>query len=141
MTLLVEKRYFSFSHLFLKTVLLALLTILLALTCTNCDFNISKKITTQSFNIQSRITPLFFIGFNENSSNISEEMICEERNDDETKESNLVKKSDSSDLFINAIKPTANLSSKEFAYYHSNIRHTTPVGLYILFCSSKTFLV
>jgi hypothetical protein len=100
-------------------------------------FKISKQNTaSQKFNVKSTTVSKFFVDVNENTSNTVDEFICEEECDDETKEIHV---NFPSDLLITLVKPTTNLSSKEFVYYNSN--YNIPVSLYTLFCSWKFYLV
>lgn len=73
------------------------------------------------------------------SSNTTDELVCEERCDDETKEDYIDKSCYAFDLLL--VKPTVTISSKEFVYYNSYSIYKAPQALYNLFCSWKSFLV
>ena len=141
-SVLIKNIYINFFFLFLLTVCFPLLAISSAhLSSENCNFNTTKKTSTaQNFNIQPKANSRFFIGLSGKSSNVSDELICEERNDDETKQNYITRSSYSSDLLINLTKPTVDLSSREFAYYTFNSGYNSHVNLYTLFCSWKSFL-
>jgi len=70
-------------------------------------------------------------------SNITNELICEERYDDETKENHY---GYSLDLLTIPARQTANTSSKEFVYFNSKCNYKTPLALYTLFCSWKDLI-
>jgi hypothetical protein len=132
----IQTRFF---RLPLVTVLFTLLALLFAHIGGNYSIHLIKKNSSPDFYTQVKI-PSQFIGLNRNPSGSSDELICEEKTDDETKENHITRSSFSYDLWIHFIKPNETLSSKEFVYFNSNGNYKTSIPLYAFLCSWKDFL-